>query len=93
MHRTAIIFTLISIMILSFRSDKPAYKLYDSEGKIVKYEKMLNRLSSADVVFSGNCTIIPLPTGLNMRSLQVSMKLLEIDLCWAPRCSRPTTSY
>jgi len=53
MHRTAIIFTLISIMILSFRSDKPAYKLYDSEGKIVKYEKMLNRLSSADVVFFG----------------------------------------
>ena len=53
MHRTAIIFTLNSIMILSFRSDKPAYKLYDSEGKIVKYEKMLNRLSSADVVFFG----------------------------------------
>jgi len=53
MNRTAIIFTLVSILILSFRSDKPAYNLYDSEGRIVKYENMLNRLSSADVVFFG----------------------------------------
>ena len=53
MNRTAIIFTLLAILILSFRSDKPAYNLFDSEGKIVKYEKMLNRLSSAEVVFFG----------------------------------------
>jgi len=53
MNRTAILFTLVSILILSFRSDKPAYNLYDSEGKNIKYEKMLDRISSADVVFFG----------------------------------------
>ena len=75
MHRTAIIFTLISIMILSFRSDKPAYKLYDSEGKIVKYEKMLNRLSSADVVFFGELHDNPIAHWLEY---EVTADLYEI---------------
>lgn len=38
---------------LSFRSDKPAYVLYDSEGRKVKYEKMIQAVSNADVVFFG----------------------------------------
>ncbi len=38
---------------LSFRSDKPAYMLFDSEGRKVKYEKMLQAVSNADVVFFG----------------------------------------
>ncbi len=38
---------------LSFRSDKPAYMLYDSEGKKVRYEKMIQAVSDADVVFFG----------------------------------------
>lgn len=38
---------------LSFRSDKPAYMLYDSEGRKVKYEKMIQAVSNADVVFFG----------------------------------------
>ena len=53
MNRTAITLTLVSILILSFRSDKPAYNLYDREGKNVKYEKMIEKISSADVVFFG----------------------------------------
>ncbi len=53
MNRTAITITLVSILILSFRSDKPAYNLYDREGKNVKYEKMIEKISSADVVFFG----------------------------------------
>jgi len=53
MNRTAIVFTLVSILTLSFRSDKPAYSLYDSEGKNVKYDKMIEKISAADVVFFG----------------------------------------
>jgi uncharacterized iron-regulated protein len=45
---------IIAFLTLSaFRSDKPAYLLYNSEGKNVKYQKMIETISSADVVFFG----------------------------------------
>ncbi len=34
-------------------SDKPAYRIFDSRGKEVKYEKMLKDLSRADIIFFG----------------------------------------
>lgn len=42
-----------SLAMLSFRSDKPAYILYDSEGRKVKYDKMIQTISNADVIFFG----------------------------------------
>ena len=53
MKITAITMTLIAVLTLSFRADKPAYKLYDSEGRNAKYEKMIEAVSTADVVFFG----------------------------------------
>jgi uncharacterized iron-regulated protein len=53
MNRTSIALTLVSILAMSFRSDKPAYNLYNSEGKSIKYEKMIEKISTADVVFFG----------------------------------------
>ncbi len=53
MNRISIALTLVSILIMSFRSDKPAYLLFDVEGKNVKYEKMIEKISTADVVFFG----------------------------------------
>ena len=50
-NATILIITLLSMA--SFRSDKPAYMLYNSEGKNVKYQKMIEEISSADVVFFG----------------------------------------
>lgn len=49
---------LISIVILavlgfSFKYDKPAYILYNNEGKAVKYESMMQELLGADMVFFG----------------------------------------
>jgi uncharacterized iron-regulated protein len=44
---------LAALLALSFRADKPAYKLYDSEGKNAKYQKMIEVISTADVVFFG----------------------------------------
>lgn len=40
-------------MIFGFSADKPAYKLFESRGKQIKYEKMLKQLAEADVVLFG----------------------------------------
>ncbi len=41
---------LISLFMVAFKSDKPAYMLFDKEGKNMKYGKMLEEIASADVV-------------------------------------------
>ncbi len=43
----------ILLLITAFKSDKPAYQLFDSKGKKVNYEKLLNAVSEADIVFFG----------------------------------------
>lgn len=43
----------VFFLLTAFKSDKPAYQLFDKEGKKVKYEKMLKELADADVVFFG----------------------------------------
>ena len=43
----------ISTGLFSFSQEKPAYRLYDSEGKKAKYQKMIEDISAADVVFYG----------------------------------------
>lgn len=48
-------FLLVSVffLLISFKADKPAYQLFNNEGKKVKYEKMLKEIGEADVVFFG----------------------------------------
>ena len=41
------------ISLASFSQDKPAWRLYTSSGKPVKYEKMIKVLAGADMVFFG----------------------------------------
>ncbi len=53
MNRTTILLSLAAMLTLAFRSDKPAYLIYDNEGKNMKYEKMIEKVSTADVVFFG----------------------------------------
>lgn len=53
MKITAVALTISAALTLSFRADKPAYNLYDNEGKNVRYEKMIEKISAADVVFFG----------------------------------------
>ena len=53
MKTISALFIITSLAMLSFRSDKPAYMLYDSEGKKVRYDKMIQEISNADVVFFG----------------------------------------
>jgi len=44
---------LLVAVTMSFTSDKPAYKLFNKNGKSMKYSKMIKTLSEADVVFIG----------------------------------------
>lgn len=44
---------LTVVALFAFKADKPAYLLYDSHFKPVKYERMINELSEADIVFFG----------------------------------------
>jgi uncharacterized iron-regulated protein len=53
MKSTVILLIASSLILSSFRSDKPAYRLYDAEGKKVKYGKMIETVGVADVVFFG----------------------------------------
>ncbi|MBE0679843.1 MAG: ChaN family lipoprotein [Bacteroidales bacterium] len=53
MKTTAIILLTASVTLISFKSDKPAYRLYDAAGKSLKYQKMIETVSAADVVFFG----------------------------------------
>jgi uncharacterized iron-regulated protein len=47
------IILILSVIMVAFKTDKPAYLLYTSEGKSIKYSKMLENIRSADVVFFG----------------------------------------
>lgn len=53
MKRTTALIIMTTLLTLSFKADKPAYLLYDSYGKNVKYQKMIETISTADVVFFG----------------------------------------
>lgn len=44
---------LSAFLFLSFKPDKPAYLLFDKSGKQVKYKKMLEIASKADIVLFG----------------------------------------
>lgn len=52
--KTFIIFLLTtSASIVAFGQDKPAYMLYDSEGRDASYQDMIEAISTADVIFFG----------------------------------------
>lgn len=46
-------FFFLSLIFLAFTMDKPAYLLYSSKGKTLKYSKMIDKLAEADIVLFG----------------------------------------
>lgn len=44
---------IVFITLVAFKTDKPAYRLFNNEGKEVKYGKMVKAIAEADVVFFG----------------------------------------
>jgi uncharacterized iron-regulated protein len=47
------ILIILTAIIMGFTSDKPAYKLFNKDGKSIKYSKMIKALTKADIVFFG----------------------------------------
>jgi uncharacterized iron-regulated protein len=75
MKTTTTILIIAFLSLVSFRSDKPAYLLYTSDGKNVKYQKMIETISSADVVFFGELHDNPIAHWLEY---EVTAELHEI---------------
>lgn len=44
---------ILAIGLLAFKSDKPAYRIYNIEGKTISYNKMMKDIITADIVFFG----------------------------------------
>ena len=53
MYKYFTILIAIFFLMSGFKSDKPAYMLFNKEGKAVKYEKMLKQMEDADIVLFG----------------------------------------
>jgi len=70
------LFLILFISLYSFAQEKPAYRLFDSEGKEVKYEKMMKELEKAEVVFFGEQHNDPIS---HWMELQVMKSLYEKD--------------
>ena len=52
MKKTLVLLSLF-VVFTAFKSDKPAYRLFNAKGKMVKYQKLINAAKEADVVFFG----------------------------------------
>ncbi len=76
MKKAQIVFVLTIIVFSGFKADKPAYSLFDIEGKSVKYKKMLNELANADVVLFGELHNNPISHWLQ---LELSKDLFDIN--------------
>jgi uncharacterized iron-regulated protein len=53
MVKHILLIVLAALISFSFTPDKPAYKLFDKNGKEVKYEKMIRELKKNRIVFIG----------------------------------------
>lgn len=53
MKKTLLLPTLAALLMMGFKSDKPAYTVFDSKGKVSSYEKILEEAKKADVILFG----------------------------------------
>ncbi len=53
MRKLIVSLLLISFSTILFSQNKPAYKLYNANGKSVSYEKMIKKMSESDIVLFG----------------------------------------
>ncbi len=74
MKKIIIFFTLL-ILFSAFKSDKPAYRIFNSKGKAVKYKNMLKDLSDAQVIFFGELHNNPIDHWLE---LEITRDLYKI---------------
>lgn len=51
---------MAAFLSMAFSSDKPAYLLYNQDGKSIKYAKMMKQLEEADIIFFGELHTDPI---------------------------------
>lgn len=66
MRKNIFLILLIALPLFSFTSDKPAYLLYQQDGKVVKYSKMIKELMEADIIFFGELHTDPIAHWLQL---------------------------
>jgi len=64
-----------ALVLLAFKSDKPAYFLFDEKGKPAKYDKMIRQMEDADIVLFGELHNNPISHWLQ---LELTKDLFEI---------------
>ena len=75
MNKIVVISIVLFFMASAFKFDKPAYKLYNQDSKEIKYEKMMDDLSKADIVFFGEYHDNPISHWLE---LQITKDLFAV---------------
>ena len=48
-----LLLTIVLLTLLSMKTDKPAYRLFDQNGKSASYKDLIKEASEADIVFFG----------------------------------------
>ncbi len=80
MKQKYLLITILAIVSFSFKSDNPAYLLYNYKGKQAEYDKMIEDLSKADVVFFGELHTDPIAHWLQLEITQDFFELKKQDL-------------
>jgi len=74
------ILIILTAVIMGFTLDKPAYKLFNNDGKNVKYSKMIKALSEADIVFFGESHNNPISHWMELEITKDLAKLKENNI-------------
>lgn len=75
MKKIQVLFVLLLFVFTAFKSDKPAYSLFNKDGKAVKYSKMIKEIQDADIVLFGEYHDNPISHWLQ---LEVTKSLFEV---------------
>lgn len=75
MNKRVLFLLSIGFLSLSFSQDKPAYRIYNSSGKQVKYTKMILEITDVDVICFGELHNDPIAHWLQ---LEVTKDLYEV---------------
>jgi uncharacterized iron-regulated protein len=63
----------LAIISMAFKSDKPAYQLFNQSGKVIKYSKMIKSLEDADIVLFGELHNNPIAHWLELEVARIYM--------------------
>ena len=69
-----LLITLFSLGLLSFTTDKPAYRLFDAKGQAKNYADLLKTAAKADIVFFGELHNNPIAHWLQLELTQDLLK-------------------